>query len=344
MLFRSVSTEILTGRLAEGQKLPGTDQLVRRLGLGRITVHRALTRLMQEGLVERRVGAGTFVRPRRVPPAPSVRTVGLIHSDLYAEDLALFEREMTARGVRVLQLHSNLDTHADSEDQDHLRALAEAGADLILHVPRPHKAPPVPDLELMKRGVRRICLLPHWKDMSAFDYVMPDYGSNAVRASYELARSGVKKLWLLLHNQPTNYGAAFARDAALDFCRTISLPAEACTPRQLPDCLEPRDGVVFLISRQYLHLPGDLVAQLVTEDRCILANSLWAAQTGVRRIHNPPCRILLEALRLCEATSPAEPIRSLLPGILVAADAPNPTGLPGRPSPADRPPAPDAHP
>jgi GntR family transcriptional regulator len=60
--------EIEGGALAPGARLPSEPELSRRHRIGRPTVRQATELLVQRGLIERRRGAGTFVRsrPRRV--------------------------------------------------------------------------------------------------------------------------------------------------------------------------------------------------------------------------------------------------------------------------------------
>ncbi len=60
---------ILRERIARGEvgphaRLPGEPSLATAFGVARVTVRRALDQLAREGLVERRAGAGTFVRER----------------------------------------------------------------------------------------------------------------------------------------------------------------------------------------------------------------------------------------------------------------------------------------
>lgn len=50
---------------AVGARLPSTRELQQRLGVGPVTVQRALARLVTEGVLVTRPGAGTFVAPRR---------------------------------------------------------------------------------------------------------------------------------------------------------------------------------------------------------------------------------------------------------------------------------------
>jgi GntR family transcriptional regulator len=57
--------EVLGGRHAGGARLPTEESLIRRFGVSRITVRRALERLAQEGLIYRVPGRGTFVNTLR---------------------------------------------------------------------------------------------------------------------------------------------------------------------------------------------------------------------------------------------------------------------------------------
>lgn len=60
-LARQLEEAILDGRLAPGQALPATRELASRLAIARNTVLAAYDRLLSEGFLETRVGAGTFV-------------------------------------------------------------------------------------------------------------------------------------------------------------------------------------------------------------------------------------------------------------------------------------------
>lgn len=60
-IFRQLSDAILEGRLRAGDRLPPTRTLAAQLAVSRNTVGVAYERLVSEGLVEGRVGAGSFV-------------------------------------------------------------------------------------------------------------------------------------------------------------------------------------------------------------------------------------------------------------------------------------------
>ncbi|TCP42071.1 GntR family transcriptional regulator [Tamaricihabitans halophyticus] len=60
-----ITEQIGTGRWPEGDLLPPENQLVRSLGLSRMTINRALRELSTEGLLVRVAGVGTFVAERK---------------------------------------------------------------------------------------------------------------------------------------------------------------------------------------------------------------------------------------------------------------------------------------
>jgi DNA-binding LacI/PurR family transcriptional regulator len=61
-IYRALAAEIADGHYNATQRLPSEAQLVRRFGVSRPTAARALRDLQSEGVVERRVGAGSFIK------------------------------------------------------------------------------------------------------------------------------------------------------------------------------------------------------------------------------------------------------------------------------------------
>ncbi len=74
----ALRSEILSGRYPAGARLPSEADLVKRFGASRITVGRAVRELGHEGLIDRRAGSGTFVKP----PATEGLTFGLLIPNL----------------------------------------------------------------------------------------------------------------------------------------------------------------------------------------------------------------------------------------------------------------------
>lgn len=88
MVFDALRRDIESGRLGAGAKVPSEAELVARFGASRITVGRAVRDLQARGLVERRVGSGTYVR-RPAPADAAECTFGVLVPDL--PDIEIFE-------------------------------------------------------------------------------------------------------------------------------------------------------------------------------------------------------------------------------------------------------------
>lgn len=69
-VYRALRAAIVDGRLPAGHRLPATRALAADLGVARNSVATAYERLVAEGYLTSRVGAGTFVAPVRDKPAP----------------------------------------------------------------------------------------------------------------------------------------------------------------------------------------------------------------------------------------------------------------------------------
>jgi len=83
---RQLLSDIAAGKYGASGRLPGEDQLVKKFGVSRTTIGRALRDLQSEGLVERRAGSGTYVRQRTSNLSGS-RQLGLLIPDLAAIEI-----------------------------------------------------------------------------------------------------------------------------------------------------------------------------------------------------------------------------------------------------------------
>jgi DNA-binding LacI/PurR family transcriptional regulator len=81
-VFDELRKEIVSGKYADGQKLPSEAELVKRFGASRITVGRAVRDLKIEGLVERRAGSGTYARFPKPGASSGGLSFGLLIPDL----------------------------------------------------------------------------------------------------------------------------------------------------------------------------------------------------------------------------------------------------------------------
>jgi GntR family transcriptional regulator len=109
-LFASVGAtlkrEIAAGRFAQSDVLPGERELSQMLEVSRTTLRRAIARLIEEGVLVHRHGAGTFVR--RNPP----------HVEQPLSRLTSFTEDMRLRGLsassRVIERGAFLPTPEES--------------------------------------------------------------------------------------------------------------------------------------------------------------------------------------------------------------------------------------
>lgn len=69
--LKHVLRDHITFQLAPGARIPSEAELCRHYGLSRITVRQAITALVNEGLVGRQQGRGSFVLPTRLSIPPS---------------------------------------------------------------------------------------------------------------------------------------------------------------------------------------------------------------------------------------------------------------------------------
>src|SRR3954453_18258207 len=76
-ISQELLAEIAAGKYGPSGRLPSEAQLVGRYGVSRPTVARALRDLQDRGLVERRVGSGSFARSPATPEVSS-RQLGLL--------------------------------------------------------------------------------------------------------------------------------------------------------------------------------------------------------------------------------------------------------------------------
>jgi len=63
-VFLSLRDKITSGQFSDGENLPGEQRLAESFGVSRVTVRRALDTLSDVGLIEKRPGSGSRVRPQ----------------------------------------------------------------------------------------------------------------------------------------------------------------------------------------------------------------------------------------------------------------------------------------
>ncbi|AHF93289.1 GntR family transcriptional regulator [Opitutaceae bacterium TAV5] len=125
-IFETLFNELGSGVFRPGQKMPSEADLVKRFGVSRVTVGRALRELQLQGLVERRAGSGTYARAG----AASGFTFGLIVPDLFRGEIfepicrGLAEAPRAANHV-LLWGHGATDASAEDRSEQALNLCAQ---------------------------------------------------------------------------------------------------------------------------------------------------------------------------------------------------------------------------
>ncbi|MCC2687130.1 MAG: GntR family transcriptional regulator, partial [Paenibacillaceae bacterium] len=110
-LAQNIREQILTGFLKPGKFLLSENQLCKQYKISRSSVRKALDLLVQEGLIAKRVGQGTFVAPELPVREDRSRTLTIVAtSPSYFIDycmpqvIAAFRREYPHVAVKVLSI------------------------------------------------------------------------------------------------------------------------------------------------------------------------------------------------------------------------------------------------
>lgn len=164
-IYQTLVTEIVDGRYDATGRLPSEAQLMRRFGVSRPTAARALRDLQSEGVVERRVGAGSFlIKGVKPSNAETSRHLGILLPDIgITELLAAFCGEL-ARLTRA-------------NDYGLFWANSQSGADLTT------KDADQVCAHFIDRSVRGVFFAP-------FEFA-PDKDEVSKRIAYRLRRAGV---------------------------------------------------------------------------------------------------------------------------------------------------------
>lgn len=96
-LYGQVLEQIVSNKLAQGEKLPSENQIATAFGVSRPVVREALRRLQEDGLVEARRGVGTFVRRRPSEKLIEYATAGSVAGLMRAMEARITVEKATAR-------------------------------------------------------------------------------------------------------------------------------------------------------------------------------------------------------------------------------------------------------
>ena len=151
---RQLLDYLLSGDVAPGQKIPSERQLAETLGVGRSTIREAIKSLELLGLVEQRVGDGTYLSGSSSELLPQVIQWGLLLTEHQRDDMleARFhlevllaqlaaERRTEDQLARLHELieqmresHDDLDRYIEADIAFHLEVARASGNSVLVGV------------------------------------------------------------------------------------------------------------------------------------------------------------------------------------------------------------------
>jgi DNA-binding transcriptional MocR family regulator len=123
----AIGEDLRAGRLVPGQRLPPQRQLAEQLGLDFTTVTRAYAEARRRGLVDARVGQGTFVRPTALS-VPQGRAGGLVDMTMNAPPEPADDALLKRMRLGFATVTAAIDPRALLRYQDSAGAMAERAA------------------------------------------------------------------------------------------------------------------------------------------------------------------------------------------------------------------------
>lgn len=197
---------IIAGSWTVGAKLPTEQQLADDTGLSLTTVRRAFDELVDQQLVIRRQGAGSFVAERRQRPQRTRYTVGVLLPGTqlyYPRVLQGIEATLSAAGVG-LQLYTY--QYDPSREDDGINFLIDADVDGLILVPTLTgiEDPQRRITELMSLDVPVVLLersLTNYGPADRTEHVCSDHQGGAYDAVGHLLGLGHRRVALLSRTQ-----------------------------------------------------------------------------------------------------------------------------------------------
>ena len=115
-LYKMLSDQIKSGRLAYGEKLPHASEMAIHYGLSQGTINKALHMLREEGLVKRTRKKGTFVTDQKSPvpvtillPCPNYLSIRCLFADMLLDIMDGAMSAATKHGIRVETVPASTD-------------------------------------------------------------------------------------------------------------------------------------------------------------------------------------------------------------------------------------------
>ena len=201
-----LAQNILEGRYAEGEKIPSENELAEQFKVSRHTIIKALNELINEELICRRQGMGSFVVPAK---ARRKNRIGVLvyHSDnpYYSKIIRGIEDYAKRHGFYIVLCNSEGDI---LKEESYIKGLL-SDVDGFLISPSYMQGELSPGVRLlMQEEIPFVIVsrLPSHKVAGSIDYVIPDDYEGGYKVTKHLIDSGYREILFMtvagLHRQP----------------------------------------------------------------------------------------------------------------------------------------------
>lgn len=332
-LAQQLRARVDAGEWANGDPLPTERALASSYAVGINTVRRAVGRLVDEGALVRRQGAGTYVAHRSAPRPRG--TIGVIVPSLNYYFPAVVEGIAEIADAAGTALHVVSSEYDDALEMRRIRHLVSSGGAGLLIAPTLHRTDPRPRLDLLRTLPIPVVLMerrpPYAAPDDGLSYICTDVVAGGYAAVRHLVNRGRQRIGFLgrcdtatSHAAWEGYERAVA-DLALDRApgavvrrRVWDRDALAAYARHAR--IERLDGVVCLGDREAaallphlrdagLAVPGDLAIVAYDDEEAAGADlPLTAVSPPKREIGRLAAATLLRQL----GRAGGGPVRTML--------------------------------
>lgn len=218
-VYADIRQRIESGELNPGDALPPERKLVAEYGVSRITIVKAMDKLVSDDLIERQHGRGTFVKEPPQAEAEEVRVIGFLPGGIlhpYHYSIQLGIAQETAQSQYYLQVFG-LDEEARTRSEDILRLITDRVHGLVVY-PLPDKKDMRLYRRLLEMNISLVMVDRRYEEIEA-DYV----GYNSEQAGYDLTRffleRGHERIAILPHHE---INASSIRDRVAGYRRAMN--------------------------------------------------------------------------------------------------------------------------
>jgi len=183
-VYNSIRERIESGEFSPGSALPPERQLGTEYDVSRITIVKALDRLVTEGLIEKQQGRGTFVLEQNQAESEQKFALGYIPAGLlhpYFYSIQMGMAEVTTREnceLHVIGLHET-----QREDLDTIVENARSSVNGLVVYPRPNKKDIALYRRLLAEGIPFVMIDRYYDEIDSDSVVFDGW-----QASYDLTQ------------------------------------------------------------------------------------------------------------------------------------------------------------